>query len=55
MDASWILLGLIAWGLGSAVALILMRIAGDEDRRARHAQKTLDPYCDVTITRTGSN
>jgi len=49
----WILLGLVGWGLGLLLVLTLMRIAGDEDHDARHAQKDLDPYCDVTITRYG--
>jgi hypothetical protein len=48
----WILLALVAWGLGGLIALILVRMAGDQDRAARHAQKSLDPYSDVTITRT---
>jgi hypothetical protein len=53
MDLSWILLGLIGWAIGLFVLLILMRMAGTEDRAARHAQKRLDPFSDVTITRRG--
>ena len=49
----WIILGLVGWGLGLVVALTLFRMAGDQDRAARHEQKRLDPYSDVTITRTG--
>jgi hypothetical protein len=33
--------------------MVLLRIAGDSDRAARHAQKKVDPYADVTITRSG--
>jgi len=50
---TWILLGLVAWGLGTVVVLALFRIAGDQDRAARHEQKRMDPYSDVTITQTG--
>ena len=51
MDLSWILLGLVGWGLGFLFLLLLMRMAGKQDRAARHAQKRLDPYSDVTITK----
>lgn len=49
----WIVLGVVAWMIGIAFVLILMRVAGDEDRAARHEQKQLDPFSDVTITRPG--
>jgi hypothetical protein len=49
----WILLGIVGWVLCLLVVLILLRIAGDEDRAARHTQKSIDPYSDVTITRSG--
>ena len=51
--AIWIVLGLVAWTLGLLFALVLMRMAGDQDRAARHEQKRIDPYSDVTITPTG--
>jgi hypothetical protein len=53
MNLGWILLGLVVWALGLVVVLALFRMAGDQDRSARHEQKRLDPYSDVTITRTG--
>ena len=53
MSVSWILLGLIGWALGLVMVLALFRMAGDQDRAARHEQKRLDPYSDVTITRSG--
>ena len=53
MDLSWILLGLIGWALGLLLLLILMRMAKAQDRAARHAQKRLDPFSDVSITQTG--
>jgi hypothetical protein len=53
MNLSWILLGLVGWALGLVVVLALFRMSGDQDRAARHEQKRLDPYSDVTITRSG--
>jgi len=52
MNLSWILLGLVGWALGLVVVLALFRMSGDQDRAARHEQKRLDPYSDVTITRS---
>ena len=53
MDFTWILLGLAGWALALVFVLILMRMAGQQDRAARHEQKRLDPFCEVTITRLG--
>ena len=53
MDWGWILLGVVVWVLCLLVVLVLMRMAGDQDRAARHAQKSLDPFTDITITRPG--
>ena len=53
MSVSWILLGLVGWALGLVMVLALFRMSGDQDRAARHEQKRLDPYSDVTITRSG--
>ena len=49
----WIVLGLVGWALGLIIVLTLFRMAADQDRAARHEQKRLDPYSDVTITQTG--
>ena len=46
----WTKLGLVGWALGLVFALIRMRMAGDQDRAARHRQKRIDPYSDMTIT-----
>jgi hypothetical protein len=53
MDGNWILLILVAWVLGVLFVLILVRMAGDQDRTARHEEKEIDPFSDVTITRPG--
>lgn len=44
MNLSWIVLGFVGWALGLAFVLVLMRMASDEDRAARHAQKRIDPF-----------
>jgi len=49
----WIVLG-VGWVLGLLFALVLMRMAANQDREARHEQKRLDPYSDVTITGPGT-
>jgi len=53
MSLGWIVLGLVAWTFGLVIVLALFRMSGDQDRAARHEQKRLDPYSDVTITHTG--
>jgi len=53
MDLSWILLGLIGWALGLLLLLVLMRMAKAQDRAARHSQKNLDSFTEVTITQLG--
>lgn len=53
MDGNWILLILVAWVLGVLFVLILMRMAGDQDRNARRQQKDIDPFAEVTVTRPG--
>ena len=55
MSLSWIVLGLVGWALGLLFVLALMRMAGDQDRAARHEQRRLDPLSDVTITRFGND
>ena len=53
MDANWILLMLVVWVLGILFVMILLRMAGDQDRAARHQEKEIDPFSDVTVTRPG--
>ena len=53
MSLGWIVLGLVGWMLGLVLLLALFRMSGDQDRAARHEQKRLYPYSDVTITHTG--
>ena len=56
MSFGWIvLLGLVGWGLGLWFTLALFRMSGDQDRDARHEQKRMDPYSDVTITQFGAS
>ena len=51
MGLGWILLGVVGWLLGLLFVMVLMRMASDQDRAARHAQKRLDPFSEVTITK----
>ena len=50
MSYGWIPLLAVVWALGICVALLLFRMASDQDRAARHAEKVLFPYSDVSIT-----
>ena len=54
MTLHWILLSLTFWALGLVALLALFRMAGDQDRAARHEEKRLDPDSDVTITQFGN-
>ena len=47
---AWVVLGIVAWGLGSVVVFALFSMARDQDRAARRAEKRLIPYSDVTLT-----
>jgi hypothetical protein len=51
VNLGWFVLGFVAWALGLLFVFALFRMAGDQDRAARHEEKRLDPYSDVTITR----
>ena len=53
MVITWIVLGFVGWALGFLFVMILMRMASDEDRAARHEEKRLNPFSDVSITQTG--
>jgi hypothetical protein len=49
-----ILLDLVGWALGVLFVLVLCRMAGSEDRAARHAEKMLDPFSDVHVIMPGT-
>lgn len=51
MSSGWIPLIIVGVVLLLLFAYVLLRIAGTQDREARHAEKKLDPFSDVTITR----
>ena len=51
MELTWILLGLAGWALALLFVLILMWMAGAQDRSARHEQKNIYPFSDITITK----
>ena len=47
----WTFLAFVFFVLGAMFVNLLMRMAAETDRKARHAQHRLDPDCGVTITR----
>ena len=51
----WMFLAVVFFALGGLFVNLLMRMAAETDRKARHAQHRIDPYCDVTITRLARN
>jgi hypothetical protein len=44
MDFTWIVVGLAGWALALAFVLLLMRMAGEQDRAARRSEKKLDRF-----------
>ena len=44
-------LAVVFFVLGGFFVTLLLRMAAEADRKARHAQHRIDPYTDVTITR----
>ena len=51
---TWTLVGLALWIVGFGFVMVLMRMAGDEDRAARHEERNIDPFSDVPITQLGT-
>jgi hypothetical protein len=51
MDGGWFVLATVGLALMVLFLYVLLRMAGTQDREARHAEKKLDPFSDVTITR----
>ena len=49
----WVVFGAVGWVLGLWFVIILMRMAANEDRDARHQEKQMDPFSEVTVTRPG--
>lgn len=50
----WVLLAIAGIALLSVLIYTLLRMSGDQDREARHAEKELIPHSDVTITHHGN-
>jgi len=53
MSMSWILIAIVVWVLAQMFTLVLFRMSGDQDRIARHDEKELFDFSDVTITQMG--
>ena len=50
MSLTLVVLGIVGWLLGLLFVLVLMRMAGDQDRAARHQQRRINRHSDVTTT-----
>ena len=53
MTIGWITIALIAVGICWLVTFTLLKMADDNDRAARHAERKLIPFSDVTVTQAG--
>ena len=51
MDGGLLILLIVGLILVALFAYVVLRMAGTQDRRARHAERDLDPFSDVTVTR----
>jgi len=51
MDGGLVILLIVGLVLVTLFAYVVLRMAGTQDRRARHAERELDPFSDVTVTR----
>ena len=54
MNGGILIVGFIAIGIVVLFLYALLKIARDNDRAARHAEKELIPFSDVTVTHTGT-
>jgi hypothetical protein len=53
MSIGWITIAVIALGISWLVTFALLKMADDNDRAARHAERKLIPFSDVTVTQAG--
>ena len=53
MSAGLFVLLAVGFVLIALFCYVVLRMAGMEDRRARHAERQLDPFSDVTVTLNG--
>ena len=51
MDGGLFILLIVGLILVVLFAYVVLRMAGTQDRRARHQERDLDPFSDVTVTR----
>jgi hypothetical protein len=55
MTLGWITLAAIAVGISWLVTFALLKMADENDRAARHTERKLIPFSDVTVTQAGYN
>jgi hypothetical protein len=53
MTIGWITIAAIALGISWLVTFTLLKMANENDRAARHAERKLVPFSDVTVTQAG--
>ena len=51
VDGGLVILLIVGLVLVTLFGYVVLRMAGTQDRRARHAERELDPFSDVTVTR----
>jgi hypothetical protein len=52
MDFTWIVVGLAGWALALVFVLLLIRMAGRQERAVRRREKRPEPFFDQTITKS---
>ena len=53
MTLGWLTLAALGVGIAWLVTFTLLKMADDNDRAARHAERELIPLSDVTVTQAG--
>ena len=53
MTIGWITIAALAVAIAWLVTFTLLKMADDNDRAARHAEREMIPFSDVTVTQTG--
>jgi hypothetical protein len=54
VDLGWIVLAGVGVGFVALFVYVLLHMASEQDRAARHSEKEFFPQSDVTITRFGN-
>jgi hypothetical protein len=55
MEFAWILFGLLGWALGILLVLVLLQVAGDEQRAARRVERNMNLHSETPVTKPDSH